>query len=188
MNLNTSILQYIEDVKSGSFTSEEFVTETLERIKDVDEKIHAYLSLNDSAISDAKLIDKKIASGEKIGQCYGFPISIKDNICITGTKTTCASKILENFVAPYTSTVVNRLQEEDAVITGKTNLDEFAMGLTTEFSAFGATKNPWNLDYVPGGSSGGSAASVAANECLASLGSDTGGSVRNPASFCSVVD
>ncbi|MBT4454517.1 MAG: Asp-tRNA(Asn)/Glu-tRNA(Gln) amidotransferase subunit GatA, partial [Candidatus Nitrosopelagicus sp.] len=90
MNLNTSILQYIEDVKSGTFTTEEFVTETLQRIKDVDEKVHAYLSLNDSAINDAKLIDKKIASGEKVGQCYGFPISIKDNICITGTKTTCA--------------------------------------------------------------------------------------------------
>ena len=187
MNLNTSILQYIEDVKSGSFTSEEFVTETLQRIKDVDENVHAYLSLNDSAINDAKSIDKKISSGEKVGKCYGFPISIKDNICITGTKTTCASKILENFIAPYTATVVNHLNDEDAVITGKTNLDEFAMGLTTEFSAFGPTKNPWNLDCVPGGSSGGSAASVAANECLASLGSDTGGSVRNPASFCSVV-
>ena len=187
MNLNTSILQYIEDVKSGSFTVEEFVSETLERIKNVDEKVHAYLSLNNSAISDAKLIDKKISSGEKLGRCYGFPISIKDNICISGTKTTCASKILENFVAPYTATVVNRLNNEDVVVMGKTNLDEFAMGLTTEFSAYGATKNPWNLDYVPGGSSGGSAASVAANECLASLGSDTGGSVRNPASFCSVV-
>ena len=187
MNLNTSILQYIEDVKSGSFTAEEFVSETLQRIKDVDEKVHAYLSLNDSAIKDARLIDKKISSGGEVGKCYGFPISIKDNICIAGTKTTCALKILENFVAPYTATVVNRLNGEDAVITGKTNLDEFAMGLTTEFSAYGATKNPWNLDYVPGGSSGGSAASVAANECLASLGSDTGGSVRNPASFCSVV-
>ena len=187
MNLNTSILQYIEDVKSGTFTSEEFVTETLQRIKDVDGNVHAYLSLNDSAINDAKAIDKKISSGEKVGKCYGFPISIKDNICITGTKTTCASKILENFIAPYTATVVNHLNDEDAVITGKTNLDEFAMGLTTEFSAFGPTKNPWNLDCVPGGSSGGSAASVAANECLASLGSDTGGSVRNPASFCSVV-
>jgi len=187
MNLNTSILKYIDDVKSGSFTVEEFISATLQRIKDIEEDVHAYLSLNDSTINDARLIDKKIASGEKIGQCYGFPISIKDNICISGTKTTCASKILENFIAPYTSTVVNRLQNEDVIITGKTNLDEFAMGLTTEFSAFGPTKNPWNLDYVPGGSSGGSAASVAANECLASLGSDTGGSVRNPASFCSVV-
>ena len=187
MNLKTSILDYINDVKSGSLTVEEFTSATIQRIKDVDGDVHAYLSLNESAIDNAKSIDKKISTGEKVGACYGFPISIKDNICITGTKTTCASKILENFVAPYTATVVNKLQNEDAIITGKTNLDEFAMGLTTEFSAYGPTKNPWNLKYVPGGSSGGSAASVAADECLASLGSDTGGSVRNPASFCSVV-
>ena len=187
MNLKTSILDYINDVKSGAFTVEEFTSATIQRIKDVDGDVHAYLSLNESAIDDAREIDKKISTGEKVGVCYGFPISIKDNICITGSKTTCASKILENFVAPYTATVVNKLQNEDAIITGKTNLDEFAMGLTTEFSAYGPTKNPWNLKYVPGGSSGGSAASVAANECLASLGSDTGGSVRNPASFCSVV-
>ena len=187
MNLKTSIVDYINDVKSGAFTVEEFTSATIQRIKDVDGDVHAYLSLNKSAIDDARIIDKKISAGEKVGICYGFPISIKDNICITGTKTTCASKILENFVAPYTATVVNKLQNEDAVITGKTNLDEFAMGLTTEFSAYGPTKNPWNLKYVPGGSSGGSAASVAADECLASLGSDTGGSVRNPASFCSVV-
>ena len=187
MELNTSILKYIDDIKSGAFTVEEFTSAIFDRIKDIDDNVHAYLSLNESAVNDAKIIDQKITSGKKVGKCFGFPISIKDNICITGSKTTCASKILENFIAPYTATVVNHLQNEDAIITGKTNLDEFAMGLTTEFSAFGPTKNPWNLDYVPGGSSGGSAASVASNECLASLGSDTGGSVRNPASFCSVV-
>ncbi len=187
MNLKTSILDFINYIISGTFTVYEFTSATIQRIKDVDGDVHAYLSLNESAIDDARIIDKKISTDEKVGACYGFPISIKDNICITGSKTTCASKMLENFVAPYTATVVNKLQNEDAVITGKTNLDEFAMGLTTEFSAYGPTKNPWNLKYVPGGSSGGSAASVAADECLASLGSDTGGSVRNPASFCSVV-
>ena len=119
--------------------------------------------------------------------CFGMPISIKDNICIKHSKTTCASKMLENFTAPYDATVISKLKEQDAVFVGKANLDEFAMGLTTEFSAYGPSRNPWNIDYVPGGSSGGSAVSVSAFECVASLGSDTGGSVRNPASFCSAV-
>jgi len=108
-------------------------------------------------------------------------------MCVEGTITTCASKVLENFIAPYTGTAVSRLESDDAIIIGKTNLDEFAMGLSTEFSAYGPSRNPWNTDFVPGGSSGGSAVSVSANECIASLGSDTGGSIRNPASFCSVV-
>ena len=116
-----------------------------------------------------------------------MPISVKDNMCVEGTITTCASKVLENFIAPYTGTAVSRLEFDDAIIIGKTNLDEFAMGLSTEFSAYGPSRNPWNTDFVPGGSSGGSAVSVSANECIASLGSDTGGSIRNPASFCSVV-
>jgi len=187
MNLGITATQYLEQVKNGSLTVEEFMAKTMERIKKVEGSIHAYISLNDDAISQAKQIDKKLKAKEKVGSCFGMPISIKDNICTKGMKTTCASKMLENFVAPYDATVVSNLKSQDAIITGKTNLDEFAMGISTEFSYFGPSRNPWNTDYVPGGSSGGSAVSVSALECIASLGSDTGGSVRNPASFCSVV-
>ena len=187
MDLSISIKEYLNGIQNGSFTVEEFISKTLERIEKVDDTLHAFLSLNTHAIDEAKIIDKKIKAKEKVGACMGLPISIKDNICVKNTKTTCASKILEDFIAPYDATVISKLKSEDAIIIGKTNLDEFAMGLTTEFSAYGPSKNPWNIDYVPGGSSGGSAVSVSALECLASLGSDTGGSVRNPASFCSVV-
>ncbi len=187
MSLGISALKYIEEVKSGNLTAEEFISKTIERIQKVDSELHAFLSVNDEAIEQARNIDKKIKAGEKVGACMGMPISIKDNICVRGSKTTCASKMLENYVAPYDATVISKLRNEDAIIIGKTNLDEFAMGLSTEFSAYGPSKNPWNQDYVPGGSSGGSAVAVSANECVASLGSDTGGSVRNPASFCSVV-
>ena len=187
MNLGISALKYVEEVKNGNFTVEEFISKTIDQIKKNDEKLHAYLSLNENAIDQAKTLDKKIKNKEKVGACFGMPISIKDNICVKGGKTTCASKMLENFVAPYDATVVSKLKSEDVILMGKVNLDEFAMGLSTEFSAFGPSRNPWNQDYVPGGSSGGSAVSVSALECVASLGSDTGGSVRNPASFCSVV-
>jgi len=187
LDLSISAVQYLNSIRNGDFTVEDFVSDTIEHINKVESKLHAYLSINDDAVSQARIIDKKIKSGEKVGSCLGMPISIKDNICVKGSKTTCASKVLENFVAPYNATVISKIKSEDAIITGKTNLDEFAMGLTTEFSAYGESRNPWNLDYVPGGSSGGSAVSVSAHECLASLGSDTGGSVRNPASFCSVV-
>jgi len=187
LNLKISALQFIREVKSGNISAEDFIAQTMEQIQNVDGTLHAFLSLNDNAVDQARAIDKKIKSGEKIGQCYGMPISIKDNICIKDTKTTCASKMLENFIAPYDATVIKKLKQQDAIFVGKVNLDEFAMGLTTEFSAYGPSKNPWNTDYVPGGSSGGSAVSVRAFECVASLGSDTGGSVRNPASFCSTV-
>ncbi len=177
----------MQQVKNGNISAEDFTAKTLERIDKIDGKLHAFLHVNTDAIEQARKIDKKIKSGEKIGDCFGMPISIKDNICIKDTKTTCASKILQDFVAPYDATVIAKLKQQDAIFVGKVNLDEFAMGLSTEFSAYGATHNPWNTDYVPGGSSGGSAASVSAFECVASLGSDTGGSVRNPASFCGAV-
>ena len=187
MSLKISALDFVQGVKNGNISAEDFVAKTIERIENIDDKLHAFLSVNTDAVNQAREIDKKIKSGDEVGSCFGMPISIKDNICINGSKTTCASKMLEDFVAPYDATVISKLKEEDAIFVGKANLDEFAMGLTTEFSAYGPSKNPWNTEYVPGGSSGGSAVSVSAFECVASLGSDTGGSVRNPASFCSVV-
>jgi len=187
MSLGISATQYLQQIKDGSTSVEEYVAKTLERIEKVEKKVHAFISVNENALTQAKQVDKKLKAKEKIGSCLGMPISIKDNICTKGMKTTCASKLLEDFVAPYDATVVSKLKSEDAIIIGKANLDEFAMGSTTEFSYFGPTRNPWNTDYVPGGSSGGSGVSVSALECLASLGSDTGGSVRSPASFCSVV-
>lgn len=187
MNLKISALEFIQEAQSGNISVEDFVAKTLEQIHKVDDTLHAFLSVNEDAINQAQIIDKKIKSGDKLGACFGMPISIKDNICIKNSKTTCGSKMLEDFVAPYDATVITKLKEQDTIIIGKVNLDEFAMGLTTEFSAFGPSKNPWNIDCVPGGSSGGSAVSVSAFECVASLGSDTGGSVRNPASFCSTV-
>jgi len=187
LSLAISAIKYVNEIKNGNLTAEEFISKTFERIKKIDDNLHAYLSLNDNAIEQARQIDKRIKAKENVGVCLGMPISIKDNICVKGTKTTCGSKVLEDFVAPYDATVITKLKAEDAIIIGKTNLDEFAMGLTTEFSAYGPSKNPWNTEYVPGGSSGGSAVAVSAQECIASLGSDTGGSVRNPASFCSIV-
>jgi len=187
MNLKISALDYVQEVKTGNISAEDFVSKTLERIQTIDDKLHAFLSINDKAVDHAREIDKKIKSGKKVGDCFGMPISVKDNICIKDSKTTCASKMLENFIAPYDATVITKLKQQDAIFVGKVNMDEFGMGDSTEFSAYGPTKNPWNTNCVPGGSSGGSAASVSAFECVVSLGSDTGGSVRNPASFCSTV-
>lgn len=187
MDLGISALKYIDEIKTGNFTIEEFISKTIDRIHNLDSKLNAFISINEKAIEQARLLDKKIKNGENIGACMGMPISIKDNICVKGTKTTCASKMLEDFISPYDATVISKLKDHDMIMIGKTNLDEFAMGLTTEFSAYGPSKNPWNIAYVPGGSSGGSAVAVSALECIASLGSDTGGSVRNPASFCSAV-
>jgi aspartyl-tRNA(Asn)/glutamyl-tRNA(Gln) amidotransferase subunit A len=180
-------LRVAQGVKSREFSAEEYIHQLLERIEKVEPKVNALVSVNKGAIDQARAVDKKIRDGEPVGPLAGVAVSVKDNICVQGVKTTCASKMLEGYVPPYDATVVKRLQDAGAVIIGKANLDEFAMGSTTEFSRHGATRNPWDISRVPGGSSGGSAASVAAVECAVSLGSDTGGSVRCPASFCSIV-
>ena len=152
------------------------------------EELNCYVTFDrEAALSAAKEAQKKIEAGELTGPLAGVPIAIKDNMCTEGVLTTCSSKILGNFIPQFSSEAVKRIEEAGAVVIGKTNMDEFAMGSTTETSAYGPTKNPWNTEHVPGGSSGGSAAAVAANECFCALGSDTGGSIRQPASYCGVV-
>jgi aspartyl-tRNA(Asn)/glutamyl-tRNA(Gln) amidotransferase subunit A len=159
----------------------------LDRIEEVESRVSAYITLvRDEAVEAAKAADRLIAKGEQ-GPLTGIPLAIKDILCTEGIRTTCGSKILEDFVPPYSSTVVKKLQKAGAVILGKTNLDEFAMGSSTEHSGFGVTRNPWDLARIPGGSSGGSAAATAADECIGAVGTDTGGSIRQPASHCGVV-
>jgi len=169
-------------------TSVEITQDALDRIQALEPKIHSFLHITaDYALEQARQVDAKIAAGEDIGMLAGIPIGIKDNMCTQGIPTTCASRILENFVPPYESTVTQKLKDAGAVMVGKTNLDEFAMGSSCETSAYQQTANPWDLSRVPGGSSGGSATAVAASECVVALGSDTGGSIRLPASFCGIV-
>lgn len=175
-------------LKNKEITAAELTEDVLARVDEVEGDVQAYLTLTrEDARKQAESADQKIAAGEKISYLEGIPGAIKDNICTNGVKTTCASKILDNFVPPYDATVITKLKQQQPVLVGKTNMDEFAMGGSTENSAYHVTRNPWNLDCVPGGSSGGSAASVAAGTAIWALGSDTGGSIRQPASFCGVV-
>ncbi|MEW6278288.1 MAG: Asp-tRNA(Asn)/Glu-tRNA(Gln) amidotransferase subunit GatA [Candidatus Eremiobacterota bacterium] len=174
-------------VRGGRLGAEEVARHQLERIQALNARLHAFLSVHrEEALQQARELDRRISAGEDPGPLAGVPIALKDNLCTRDLATTCGSRMLENFRPPYEATVVRRLREAGATVLGKTNLDEFAMGSSTENSAFGPTRNPWDTDRVPGGSSGGSAAAVAAGMVPVALGSDTGGSIRQPAALCGV--
>ena len=185
--LDLTALELGKKIKAGEITSLQATEAVIKQIKAVEEQVHSYVTLDEEgAMKRAKEVQAQIEAGTLTGPLAGVPAAIKDNMCTKGMRTTCSSKILENFVPTYTAEAVLNLEKAGAVILGKTNMDEFAMGSTTETSYYGVTRNPWNTEHVPGGSSGGSCAAVAANECFYALGSDTGGSIRQPSSFCGV--
>jgi aspartyl-tRNA(Asn)/glutamyl-tRNA(Gln) amidotransferase subunit A len=186
--LEMTAVELAAAIKEGKTTAVEATERVLAQIEEKEALYHCYVTIDkEKALAQAEEVQKKIEAGELKGALAGVPVAIKDNMCTKGMLTTCSSKILNNFVPTFSAEAVLNLEKAGAVIIGKTNMDEFAMGSTTETSAYGETKNPWNTEHVPGGSSGGSAAAVAAGECFYALGSDTGGSIRQPASFCGVV-
>ena len=185
---NLTVHELMKKLNNNELTSEEITEAYVDRINDKEKDVNAFVTtLCDEALEKAKKMDEKRKSGDIKSNLAGIPIGIKDNLCTKGVKTTCSSRMLEDFIAPYDATVVEKLNNEDLIDLGKLNMDEFAMGASTEYSYFKKTSNPWNLKRVPGGSSGGSAAAVAAELVPWALGSDTGGSIRQPASFCGVV-
>jgi len=175
-------------IRGRELSAVEYISALLEHIEKVEPSVHSFILVTkERALQWARLLDEKVKSGAETGALCGAGLAVKDNMCVSGVSATCASRTLQGYVSTYDATVVQRLEAQDAILVGKTNMDEFAMGSSTEHSCFGPTCNPWDLERVPGGSSGGSAAAVAAGEAAGALGSDTGGSVRCPASFCSVV-
>lgn len=186
--LSYTAVELAAAIKAGKTTATEAMQAVLDKIEESEKTINAYVTIDkESALQKAAEVQKKIEAGELTGPLAGVPVAIKDNMCTEGVLTTCSSKILGNFIPTFSAEAVLNLEKAGAVMIGKTNMDEFAMGSTTETSAYGVTRNPRNTEHVPGGSSGGSAAAVAADECFFALGSDTGGSIRQPASFCGVV-